>query len=127
MSFWCWLIGYWLAFTPLYILGFKGMTRRMNHYDVPGWQPYLVVALIGAVIIGAGILALIVQLAVSIRDRKENRDVTGDPWDARSLEWAHRLAGALLQLRPRSAHHLAGAALGRQGDRPCRRAARVFL
>jgi cytochrome o ubiquinol oxidase subunit 1 len=87
VSFWCWLIGYWLAFTPLYILGFKGMTRRMNHYDVPGWHPYLVVALIGAVIIGAGILALIVQLAVSIRDRKQNRDVTGDPWDARSLEW----------------------------------------
>src|ERR1700680_743173 len=69
VSFWCWLIGYHLAFTPLYILGFKGMTRRMNHYDVPGWHPYLVVALIGACIIGAGILALIIQLVVSIRDR----------------------------------------------------------
>ncbi len=88
VSFWCWLIGYHLAFTPLYILGFKGMTRRMNHYDVPGWHPYLVVALIGAAIIGAGILALIIQLFVSIRDRKQNRDLTGDPWDARSLEWS---------------------------------------
>jgi cytochrome o ubiquinol oxidase subunit 1 len=88
VSFWCWMIGYWLAFTPLYILGFKGMTRRMNHYDVPGWHPYLVVALIGALVIGAGILALLIQLFVSIRDRKLNRDVTGDPWDARSLEWA---------------------------------------
>ncbi|MEA1648687.1 cytochrome o ubiquinol oxidase subunit I [Nitrospirillum sp. BR 11164] len=88
VSFWCWLIGYWLAFTPLYVLGFKGMTRRMNHYDVPGWHPYLVVALVGACIIGAGILALVIQLVVSIRDREKNRDLTGDPWNARSLEWS---------------------------------------
>jgi cytochrome o ubiquinol oxidase subunit I len=65
-----------------------GMTRRMNHYDVPGWHPYLIVALIGAVMIGAGILAILVQFAVSIRDRNENRDWTGDPWNARSLEWS---------------------------------------
>jgi cytochrome o ubiquinol oxidase subunit 1 len=64
------------------------MTRRMNHYDMPDWQPYLIVALVGAVIIGIGILAILVQLYVSIRDRKLNRDVTGDPWDARSLEWS---------------------------------------
>ncbi|HLY90540.1 MAG TPA: cytochrome o ubiquinol oxidase subunit I [Acetobacteraceae bacterium] len=88
VAFWCWLVGYWLAFTPLYILGFKGMTRRMNHYDHPDWHPYLIVALVGAVIIGMGILAIGIQLYVSIRDRDQNRDLTGDPWDARSLEWA---------------------------------------
>jgi len=88
VSFWCWLVGYHMAFTPLYILGLMGMTRRMNHYDNPAWHPYLVVALIGAVIIGVGITASIVQLAVSIRDREKNRDITGDPWDARSLEWS---------------------------------------
>jgi cytochrome o ubiquinol oxidase subunit 1 len=88
VSFWCWLVGYHVAFTPLYILGFKGMTRRMNHYVVADWHPYLVVALCGAVIIGAGILALVVQLFVSVRDREQNRDLTGDPWDARSLEWS---------------------------------------
>jgi cytochrome o ubiquinol oxidase subunit 1 len=88
VSFWCWLVGYWLAFTPLYILGFKGMARRMNHYDHADWQPYLLVALVGACFIGAGILATLVQLAVSIRDRQKNRDLTGDPWDARSLEWS---------------------------------------
>ncbi len=88
VAFWCWLIGYHLAFTPLYILGFKGMTRRMNHYDHPDWHPYLIVALIGAVIIGMGILAIGIQLYVSIRDREQNRDLTGDPWDGRSLEWA---------------------------------------
>ncbi|WP_343674460.1 cytochrome o ubiquinol oxidase subunit I [Paraburkholderia heleia] len=88
VSFWCWLIGYWLAFTPLYILGFEGMTRRMNHYDVAGWHPWLVVALVGAVFVGLGILSFIVQIVVSLRDREANRDVTGDPWDGRSLEWS---------------------------------------
>ncbi|WP_321878723.1 cytochrome o ubiquinol oxidase subunit I [Paraburkholderia bannensis] len=88
VSFWCWLIGYWLAFTPLYILGFEGMTRRMNHYSDPSWHMWLVVALVGAVFVGLGILALIVQLYVSVRDRDLSRDVTGDPWDGRSLEWA---------------------------------------
>ncbi|MBP0618645.1 cytochrome o ubiquinol oxidase subunit I [Cupriavidus consociatus] len=88
VSFWCWLAGFFLAFMPLYVLGFKGMTRRMNHYANVDWHPYLVVAMIGAFVIGAGVLAMIVQLAVSIRDRKQNQDLTGDPWDGRSLEWS---------------------------------------
>ena len=86
ISFWCWLVGFFLAFMPLYVLGFKGMTRRMNHYANVDWHPYLVVALVGAAVIGMGILAMLVQLVVSIRDRHQNRDLTGDPWDARSLE-----------------------------------------
>ncbi|KWR89872.1 cytochrome o ubiquinol oxidase subunit I [Cupriavidus sp. IDO] len=88
VSFWCWLTGFFLAFMPLYVLGFKGMTRRMNHYANVDWHPYLVVALVGAFVIGAGILAMMVQFAVSIRDRKQNQDLTGDPWDGRSLEWS---------------------------------------
>ncbi|WP_423197405.1 MULTISPECIES: cytochrome o ubiquinol oxidase subunit I [unclassified Cupriavidus] len=88
ISFWCWLIGFYLAFMPLYVLGFKGMTRRMNHYANVDWHPYLVVALIGALVIAAGIVSLLIQLAVSIRDRKQNLDLTGDPWNGRSLEWA---------------------------------------
>ncbi|ABF12651.1 cytochrome o ubiquinol oxidase subunit I [Cupriavidus metallidurans] len=88
VAFWCWLIGFYLAFMPLYALGLMGMTRRMNHYTNPEWQPYLIVALVGACIIGAGILAILWQLYVSVRDRNQNRDLTGDPWDGRSLEWA---------------------------------------
>jgi cytochrome o ubiquinol oxidase subunit 1 len=72
---------------PLYVLGFEGMTRRMNHYTDPDWQPWLIVALCGAVVIGAGIVSTLIQFAVSIRDRHANRDLSGDPWDARSLEW----------------------------------------
>ncbi len=87
-SFWCWIIGFYLAFMPLYALGFMGMTRRLNHYDNPAWTPYLYVALAGAAFIAAGIGFMLLQLVISIRDRKANRDLTGDPWDARTLEWA---------------------------------------
>ncbi len=88
ISFWCWLVGFYLAFMPLYVLGFKGMTRRMNHYGVEGYQPWLIVAAVGALVIAAGIAAMFIQFYVSVRDRKANMDLTGDPWNARSLEWA---------------------------------------
>ena len=87
-AFWCWLIGFYLAFMPLYVLGLMGMTRRMQHYDVTNWRPWLLVAAAGAAVILAGIILQIAQLAVSIRRRQELRDVTGDPWNGRSLEWA---------------------------------------
>jgi cytochrome o ubiquinol oxidase subunit 1 len=87
-SFWCWIVGFYLAFMPLYVLGFMGMTRRLNHYDNPAWTPWLIAAFAGAVIIMFGIIFQIAQLVVSIRDREKNRDVTGDPWDGRTLEWA---------------------------------------
>jgi cytochrome o ubiquinol oxidase subunit 1 len=87
-SFWCWLIGFYLAFMPLYVLGLMGMTRRMQHYDNLSWQPWLVVAAVGALVILAGIICQIVQLVVSIRAREKLRDVTGDPWNGRTLEWS---------------------------------------
>ena len=87
-SFWCWEVGFWLAFGPLYVTGLDGMTRRLHHYDVPEWRPWLLVALAGAVTILAGIGCQVVQLVVSIRRREALRDVTGDPWDGRSLEWS---------------------------------------
>jgi cytochrome o ubiquinol oxidase subunit 1 len=86
-SFWCWIIGFYLAFMPLYVLGLMGMPRRMEHYDIAAWQPHLIVAAVGAFIIFLGIVCLVVQLAVSIRDRKQALDLTGDPWNGRSLEW----------------------------------------
>jgi cytochrome o ubiquinol oxidase subunit 1 len=87
-SFWCWLIGFYVAFMPLYVLGLMGMTRRMQHYDDLSWQPWLQVAAVGALIILAGIACQIVQLVVSIRTRVTHRDVTGDPWNGRTLEWS---------------------------------------
>jgi len=87
-SFWCWLIGFYVAFMPLYALGLMGMTRRMQHYDNVSWQPWLQLAAVGAVIILGGIICQVVQLVVSIRNRDKLRDVTGDPWDGRTLEWS---------------------------------------
>jgi cytochrome o ubiquinol oxidase subunit I len=87
-SFWCWFIGFYLAFMPLYVLGLMGMTRRMESYTVPDWQPWLIVAEIGAVTILAGIALTVAQLVVSIRTRDQHRDITGDPWDGRTLEWS---------------------------------------
>ncbi len=87
-SFWCWFVGFYVAFMPLYVLGLMGMTRRLQHYDNPAWRPWLLVAAAGAAIILVGIVLMIAQLVVSIRQRESLRDLTGDPWDGRSLEWA---------------------------------------
>src|ERR1700674_1995088 len=86
--FWCWFIGFYLAFMPLYVLGLMGATRRMQHYSNTHWQPLMLVALAGAILILVGIALTGVQLAVSIRRRELNRDVTGDPWNGRTLEWS---------------------------------------
>src|SRR6266404_5367917 len=87
-SFWCWLVGFYLAFMPLYALGLMGMTRRMQHYDDVSWQPWLVVAALGAAVILVGVGCQLAQLVVSIRDRRLLHDTTGDPWNGRTLEWA---------------------------------------
>ncbi len=87
-AFWCWMIGFLLAFLPLYLLGFMGATRRLNQYDIPEWQPLFIVAGIGAMILFAGLGFQILQLIVSILKRNENRDLTGDPWNGRNLEWS---------------------------------------
>jgi cytochrome o ubiquinol oxidase subunit 1 len=88
VSFWCWLIGFYLAFVPLYMLGLLGMTRRMQHYADVTWQPYLIVAELGALVILCGILATLAQLVVSIRSRERRADLSGDPWNGRTLEWS---------------------------------------
>ncbi|HUN75906.1 MAG TPA: cytochrome o ubiquinol oxidase subunit I [Steroidobacteraceae bacterium] len=87
-SFWLWLVGFWVAFAPLYVLGLEGMTRRLQHYDRADWHPWTLVALGGALIILCAIVVQIAQLVVSIRTRDRRREPTGDPWDGRNLEWA---------------------------------------
>lgn len=87
-AFWLWAIGFTVAFGPLYILGLMGMPRRLAHYSNMAWNPYLIVASIGALIIGLAILTQIIQIYLSIKNRKENLDKTGDPWNGRTLEWS---------------------------------------
>ncbi len=87
-AFWSWLVGFILAFAPLYILGFMGAVRRLDHYDPSlGWQGLFIVAGIGVGVIALGVFFQVLQLVVSIVQRKKNQ-VGPDPWNARTLEWA---------------------------------------
>jgi len=86
-AFWFWVVGFYVAFMPLYVLGLMGMTRRMYHYTNVAWHPYLVVACFGAFLVLCGIISQVIQLIVSIKQRHKTR-VGNDPWDARTLEWA---------------------------------------
>ena len=83
-----WIIGFMLAFFPLYGLGLLGMPRRSVAFSEPAYVPFTVVALLGAVVLGCALLALFVQLWLSLRHSHDNRVYAGDPWDGRSLEWA---------------------------------------
>ncbi|HEX4870416.1 MAG TPA: cytochrome o ubiquinol oxidase subunit I [Moraxellaceae bacterium] len=88
VSFWFWIVGFYLAFMPLYVLGLMGVTRRLSHFDDPSLQIWFQIAALGAVLIAIGIAAMLVQFYVSFRDRAKLRDASGDPWQGRSLEWS---------------------------------------
>jgi cytochrome o ubiquinol oxidase subunit 1 len=87
-AFWLTIIGFWAVFAPMYAVGLLGMTRRMQHYDFSPWHPWVVAEGLGMIITVAAVVCQIIQLVYSIIHREELRDVTGDPWDGRSLEWA---------------------------------------
>jgi cytochrome o ubiquinol oxidase subunit I len=88
LSFWFWVVGFYFAFMPLYVLGLMGVTRRLRVFDDPSLQIWFVIAAFGAFLIALGILSFLVQIAVSVMNREKLRDLTGDPWNARTLEWA---------------------------------------
>lgn len=89
LAFWCWIIGFCLSFVPMYALGLMGATRRLDHYDAStGWQPFFVLMLIGGIVIAIGTALQLVQIFASIIQRHRLYDLTGDPWNGRSLEWA---------------------------------------
>ncbi|GEP09329.1 cytochrome o ubiquinol oxidase subunit I [Methylobacterium gnaphalii] len=88
VSFWFWTVGFYVAFMPLYVLGLMGVTRRQQHLEDPSLQVWFVLAACGAVLIAIGIAAMLTQFTVSIRNREKLRDVTGDPWGGRTLEWS---------------------------------------
>lgn len=88
-AFWCWLIGFFVAFIPLYLLGFMGATRRLDHYAASsGWQPLFISSVVGLAIIVCGVATQVYQIVLSIKQRKQHLDTTGDPWNARTLEWS---------------------------------------
>ncbi|WP_354015301.1 cytochrome o ubiquinol oxidase subunit I [Dyella japonica] len=87
-SFWFWVSGFYFAFMPLYVLGFMGVTRRLSHFDDPSLQIWFQIAAFGAFLVALGIACNIIQFVVSFKHREQLRDVTGDPWNGRTLEWS---------------------------------------
>ena len=87
-AFWFWVVGFYVAFMPLYVLGLNGVMRRTQHYDIMSYQPYFILAAIGSVLILIGFIFQICQIVYSVKHRNETRDKTGDPWDGRTLEWS---------------------------------------
>lgn len=87
-SFWLWVIGFWVAFMPLYILGLMGVTRRLRVFDDPSLQIWFQIAALGAFMIAGGIACMLIQFYVSFRNREALRDTSGDPWEGRTLEWS---------------------------------------
>jgi len=88
-AFWLWFIGFFVSFAPLYLLGFMGATRRLDHYAAStGWQPLFITATVGLAIILCGVIIQIYQIIVSVKERKQHMDTTGDPWKGRTLEWS---------------------------------------
>jgi cytochrome o ubiquinol oxidase subunit 1 len=86
-AFWFSLSGFYVTFMPLYVVGILGMTRRMQHYNVPEWRPWLLVSTLGVTLTLVAVFCQMTQLVVSVRRRQELRDETGDPWGGRTLEW----------------------------------------
>jgi cytochrome o ubiquinol oxidase subunit 1 len=87
-AFWLGIAGFYAVFMPLYVVGLLGMTRRLQHYDVAAWRPWILMASAGVLVMLAGAVCQVIQMVVSIRRREALRDETGDPWNGRSLEWA---------------------------------------
>lgn len=86
-GFWFWQAGFYLCFMPQYALGFMGMTRRVYTYGWDmGWAPYNLASTIGAFGMGVGFLFQVAQILYSIKYGE--RDLTGDAWDGRTLEWS---------------------------------------
>ncbi|MCZ8513675.1 cytochrome aa3 quinol oxidase subunit I [Paenibacillus filicis] len=86
-AFWLWNIGFYVCFMPQYALGFMGMTRRVYTYGWDmGWAPLNFISTVGAFLMGIGFIFQVWQIAYSIKHGE--RDLTGDPWNGRTLEWS---------------------------------------
>lgn len=86
-AFWFFVIGFWVTFFPQYLLGLKGMTRRIYTYPHGlGWTLLNLISTIGAYAMGVGFIILVYSIVYSWRHREP--DLTGDPWDGRTLEWS---------------------------------------
>jgi len=86
-TFWLWLVGFLVAFMPLYALGLMGATRRVADAAwLPIYQPLFMLAFVGMLIIGVAFAVQVWQLAYSIYNRKKLQ-ADANPWGGKGLEW----------------------------------------
>jgi cytochrome c oxidase subunit 1 len=79
-------IGTNLTFFPQFLLGQRGMTRRIADYPANlGWGGLNLLSSIGAFVIALAMIAFAANVVVSLRRRVEAGD---DPWGGHTLEWA---------------------------------------
>jgi cytochrome aa3-600 menaquinol oxidase subunit I len=84
---WLLSIGFILSFMPMYITGLDGQARRMFTYsESTGFGPLNMVSFIGAGIMAIGFVLIVYNIYYSTR--YASRNISNDPWDARTLEWA---------------------------------------
>lgn len=85
--FWLFVIGFNVTFMPMFFLGLNGAVRRSYTFSVEsGFAPLFLVSAIGSVILALGFAAFCYNIYWSIR--YADRNISSDPWDARTLEWA---------------------------------------
>ncbi|MBS4188928.1 cytochrome aa3 quinol oxidase subunit I [Bacillus sp. FJAT-49705] len=76
-----------LAFMPMFFSGLDGQARRMYTYsESTGFGFLNMLSFIGAIGFAIGFCLIVYNIYYSTR--YASRDISSDPWDARSLEWA---------------------------------------
>jgi cytochrome c oxidase subunit 1/cytochrome c oxidase subunit I+III len=84
-SFWVTFIGTFVTFFPMHIVGIDGMPRRNYTYPADmGWTFLNMLESIGAYILAAGLVMIVVNLFISYFHGPE---AGSDPWEGDTLEW----------------------------------------
>ncbi len=89
MVFWLELVGFNLTFWPMFVLGLRGMQRRVADY-LPNLGPGNslttpnLVATIGVYVMAVGVVLFVVNVVQAFRARVPAGD---DPWGGYTLEW----------------------------------------
>jgi len=85
-AFWFNVIGFYLIFVPMHVVGLIGMPRRTQTYvEGIGFELPNLLSTTGALVMGVGLTLLLFNI---IHGFLRGKPAGNDPWDARTLEWA---------------------------------------
>ncbi|SFJ76600.1 cytochrome c oxidase subunit 1 [Halobacillus dabanensis] len=84
--FWLFVVGFHLTFLPMHFSGLQGMPRRTYTYIAEDQVfTFNAMSTVGAFLMGVGMLFFAWNI---YRTHKSSKEVSADPWDGRTLEWA---------------------------------------